>query len=79
MSEFSPSRTAPQEQALFPQDFRIGEASPEELVQHLELANWTISALEQTIKTVGGEEAASKGEIAAPINPQDFLMFEGCQ
>lgn len=52
------SRDAPQEQALFPQDFRVGEASPEELVQHLELANWTISALEQTIKAVGGEEAS---------------------
>jgi len=25
------------------------------------------------------EEAAAKGNIAAPIDPQDFLMCEGCQ
>lgn len=25
------------------------------------------------------EEAASRGETAAPVDPQDFLMCEGCQ
>lgn len=25
------------------------------------------------------EEAAQRGDIAAPIDPQDFLMCEGCQ
>lgn len=25
------------------------------------------------------EEASSSGNIAAPIDPQDFLMCEGCQ
>lgn len=25
------------------------------------------------------EEAAANGNIAAPIDPQDFLMCEGCQ
>ena len=25
------------------------------------------------------EEAATNGNVAAPIDPQDFLMCEGCQ
>lgn len=25
------------------------------------------------------EEAAGRGDVAAPIDPQDFLMCEGCQ
>lgn len=28
---------------------------------------------------MANEEAASNGNIAAPIDPQDFLMCEGCQ
>lgn len=25
------------------------------------------------------EEAASRGDMAAPVDPQDFLMCDGCQ
>ncbi|MET0979863.1 MAG: hypothetical protein ABWX90_01240 [Candidatus Saccharimonadales bacterium] len=28
---------------------------------------------------MANEEAASTGSVAAPIDPQDFLMCEGCQ
>jgi len=30
-------------------------------------------------QAMANEEAASKGVDAAPIDPQDFLMCEGCQ
>jgi hypothetical protein len=33
----------------------------------------------QNAQEQANEEASSTGNIAAPIDPQDFLMCEGCQ
>jgi hypothetical protein len=33
----------------------------------------------QNAQEMANDEAASTGGIAAPIDPQDFLMCEGCQ
>jgi hypothetical protein len=33
----------------------------------------------QNAQEMANEEAASKGSVAAPIDPQDFLMCESCQ
>lgn len=33
----------------------------------------------QNAQEMANEEAASKGSVAAPVDPQDFLMCEGCQ
>lgn len=41
-----------------------------------------LAAIENAMKNaqeMANEEAASKGNVAAPIDPQDFLMCEGCQ
>jgi hypothetical protein len=41
-----------------------------------------LAAIEKAManaQEMANEEAASKGTAAAPIDPQDFLMCEGCQ
>ncbi|MFI5212430.1 MAG: hypothetical protein ACHQTE_00525 [Candidatus Saccharimonadales bacterium] len=41
-----------------------------------------LEAIEKAMKNaqeMANEEAASKGNVAAPIDPQDFLMCESCQ
>jgi hypothetical protein len=41
-----------------------------------------LAAIELAMKNaqeMANEEAATKGMTAAPIDPQDFLMCEGCQ
>lgn len=38
-----------------------------------------IDAAMQSAQDQAREEAEHRGEIAAPIDPQDFLMCEGCQ
>lgn len=41
-----------------------------------------LAAIEKAManaQEMANEEAASKGTTAAPIDPQDFLMCEGCQ
>lgn len=41
-----------------------------------------LKAIEDAMKNaqeMANDEAASKGMVAAPIDPQDFLMCEGCQ
>ncbi|MFI5212429.1 MAG: hypothetical protein ACHQTE_00520 [Candidatus Saccharimonadales bacterium] len=49
----------PYDQLLFPQEFHTGEASSEELARHLELADWTINALDQAIQ-LSADKVASK-------------------
>jgi hypothetical protein len=41
-----------------------------------------LAAIEEAMhnaQAMANEEAATRGEAAAPIDPQDFLMCEGCQ
>lgn len=41
-----------------------------------------LEAIDKAMKNAqeqANEEAAQKGQVAAPIDPQDFLMCEGCQ
>ena len=41
-----------------------------------------LAAIENAMKNaqeMANEEAAGKGSVAAPIDPQDFLMCESCQ
>jgi hypothetical protein len=41
-----------------------------------------LAAIDMAMKNAqeqANEEATSRGSIAAPIDPQDFLMCEGCQ
>jgi hypothetical protein len=38
-----------------------------------------IDAAMENAQAQAAEEAAANGQIAAPIDPQDFLMCEGCQ
>lgn len=41
-----------------------------------------LQAIEDAMKNaqeMANEEAASKGTIAAPVDPQEFLMCESCQ
>lgn len=38
-----------------------------------------IDAAMENAQAQAAEEAAASGQIAAPIDPQDFLMCEGCQ
>lgn len=41
-----------------------------------------LAAIDQAMKNAqeaANEEAAQKGQVAAPVDPQDFLMCEGCQ
>ena len=41
-----------------------------------------LAAIENAMKNaqeMANEEAASKGGVAAPIDPQDFLMCDSCQ
>ena len=41
-----------------------------------------LAAIDMAMKNAqeqANEEAAANGNIAAPIDPQDFLMCEGCQ
>jgi hypothetical protein len=48
------------------------EMSLEEKLAAIELAM-------QNAQEQANEEAQQKGQTAAPIDPQDFLMCEGCQ
>lgn len=38
-----------------------------------------IDAAMQAAQEQANEEAQQNGQLAAPIDPQDFLMCEGCQ
>jgi len=41
-----------------------------------------LAAIDRAMKNaqeLANEEAAERGSMAAPIDPQDFLMCEGCQ
>ncbi len=38
-----------------------------------------IDAAMRAAQEQASEEAAMRGEVSAPIDPQDFLMCEGCQ
>lgn len=41
-----------------------------------------LAAIDQAManaQELANEEAAAKGSFAAPVDPQDFLMCEGCQ
>lgn len=41
-----------------------------------------LAAIDMAMKNAqeqANEEAAANGNLAAPIDPQDFLMCEGCQ
>ncbi|HSW77209.1 MAG TPA: hypothetical protein VLG36_00220 [Candidatus Chromulinivoraceae bacterium] len=38
-----------------------------------------IDAAMQAAQDQANEEAEQSGQMAAPIDPQDFLMCEGCQ
>jgi len=41
-----------------------------------------LAAIEQAMQNAqeqANEEAKANGNVAAPIDPQDFLMCEGCQ
>lgn len=41
-----------------------------------------LQAIERAMRLAqeqASEEAAQRGETAAPVDPQDFLMCEGCQ
>lgn len=41
-----------------------------------------LAAIDQAMQNAqeqASEEATNNGQVAAPIDPQDFLMCEGCQ
>lgn len=38
-----------------------------------------IDAAMRAAQEQANDEASSRGDFAAPIDPQDFLMCEGCQ
>lgn len=57
MGEFLTSRDQP---LLFPQEFKRGDGTPEELRQHLELAAWTITALDKAKEQKPGREMESQ-------------------